>query len=253
MRSATLTCLAALLFAGCYDSSFGTRPDGHVPLETSTIRDLRALYAGQTFPVTGEIVVAGRVTATDEGGNFYRSFCIEQDGAGMEIMAGTDHLHNDYPEGAHLSVRLKGFALGESRGVLQLGRMPAAGSGFATDYIGQRPALAGVIVRSNAALRPVEPTLLTIRELTPELCGTLIRIDALRYTPEDLTNGTWAGYKRFTNTGGEVVYTYVRTYAGFAAEEVPVGTCSLMGILQYDPAGDGRYMLKLRDESDCMH
>lgn len=253
MRSAILPCLAAMLLAGCYDSSFGTRTNGNTPVETSSIRDLRALYAGQTFPVTGEIVVAGRVTATDEGGNFYRSFCIEQDGAGMEIMAGVDRLHNDYPIGALLRVRLRGFALGESRGVLQLGRMPAAGSGFATDYIGQRPALAGVIVRSDAALEPVEPALLTIRELTPELCGTLVRIDAVRYTPEDLSNGTWAGYKRFTDTDGEVVYTYVRTYADFAAEEVPVGTCSLMGILQYDPAGDGRYMLKLRDESDCLH
>ncbi|WP_418991240.1 DUF5689 domain-containing protein [Alistipes sp.] len=253
MRLPLLPCLAALLLAGCYDSSFGTRTNGPVPLETSSIRELRARYAGQTFPVTGDIVVSGRVTATDEGGNFYRSFCIEQDGAGMEIMAGTDHLHNDYPEGALLSVRLRGFALGESRGVLQLGRMPAAGSGFATDYIGQRPALAGVIVRSDAPLQSVEPALRTIRGLRSELCGTLVRIDALRYTPEDLTNGTWAGYKRFTDAGGEAIYTYVRTYAGFAAKEVPVGTCSLTGILQYDPASNGRYILKLRDESDCLH
>lgn len=244
---------AALLLAGCYDSSFGTRTNGSRPLETTTIRELRRLFVGQTFPVTGDIVVSGRVTATDRGGNFYRSFCIEQDGAGLEIMAGADHLHNDYPEGALLTVRLKGFALGESRGVLQLGRMPGPGSGFETDYIGQRPALAKVIARSDATIEPLEPALRTLGELTPEQCGTLVRIDAVRYTPGDLTAGTWAGYKRFTDAGGAAIYTYVRTYADFAADEVPVGTCSLRGILQYDPAGEGRYILKLRDESDCLH
>lgn len=41
---------------------------------------------------------------------------------------------------------------------------------------------------------------------------------------------------------------------GFAGEEVPAGkSCSLTGILQYDDAGKGRYLLKLRDENDCMY
>ena len=47
------------------------------------------------------------------------------------------------------------------------------------------------------------------------------------------------------------VYTYVRPYARFADADVPAGTVSLTGILQYDAAGDGRYILKPRDESDC--
>lgn len=65
---------------------------------------------------------------------------------------------------------------------------------------------------------------------------------------------TWAGYKRFTDAGGAEIYTYVRNYAGFAGEEVPAGkSCSLTGILQYDDAGKGRYLLKLRDENDCMY
>ena len=72
-------------------------------------------------------------------------------------------------------------------------------------------------------------------------------------TPEDLSAATWAGYKRFTDADGNAVYTYVRRYARFADAEVPAGTVSLTGILQYDAAGDGRYILKLRDENDCTH
>ena len=56
-----------------------------------------------------------------------------------------------------------------------------------------------------------------------------------------------------TDADGNAVYTYVRRYARFADAEVPAGTVSLTGILQYDAAGDGRYILKLRDENDCTH
>lgn len=166
-------------------------------------------------------------------------------------MAGIDHLHNDFPEGCHVTLRLRGLALGESHGVLQAGRMPAAGSGFATDYIGSKAALDAAVTRNGEALEPIAPTLLSPGELTPERCGTLVRIGALGYTPEDLTPGTWAGYKRFTDDTGAAVYTYVRSYARFADDEVPVGRCTLTGILQYDATGEGRYILKLRDENDC--
>ena len=39
-----------------------------------------------------------------------------------------------------------------------------------------------------------------------------------------------------------------------AITPVPAGkSCSLTGILQYDDAGKGRYLLKLRNENDCMY
>ena len=97
------------------------------------------------------------------------------------------------------------------------------------------------------------PAPLAIPALTESRCGTLVRIAGVRYTPEDLSAATWAGYKRFTDADGNAVYTYVRRYARFADAEVPAGTVSLTGILQYDAAGDGRYILKLRDENDSTH
>ena len=234
MRRLALLCVA-LLAAGCYDSRFGERGDDSTPEPvTATIRQLREKFAGTTFPVTGDIVVSGRVTTSDYAENFYRTFCIEEDGAGIEVMAGIDHLHNDFPEGCHVTLRVT-----------------AAGSGFTTDYIGSKAALDAAVTRNGEALEPIAPTLLSPGELTPERCGTLVRIGALGYTPEDLTPGTWAGYKRFTDDTGAAVYTYVRSYARFADDEVPVGRCTLTGILQYDATGEGRYILKLRDENDC--
>ena len=243
--------VAALLLTGCYDSRFGEPDDdGEGKPATETIAALRDRYAGTPFTVTGDIVVTGRVASCDRAENFYRTLCICDAEAGLEVMAGIDHLHNDFPIGSRVTLSLRGLAVAESRGVLQAGRPPAAGSGYATNYIGSRAALGAVLVRSGEALAAPSPAPLAIPALTESRCGTLVRIDGVRYTPEDLSAATWVGYKRFTDADGNAVYTYVRRYARFADAEVPAGTVSLTGILQYDAAGDGRYILKLRDEND---
>ncbi|WP_333842503.1 DUF5689 domain-containing protein [Alistipes dispar] len=252
IRRATVLGALLSLTAGCCDSSFGEPNDGaQPPPRTETIAALRALYAGETFPVTGDITVEGTVTSSDRARNFYRSLCIEDGNAAIEVMAGIDQLHNDYPAGCRVTLRLEGLAVGESRGVLQAGRLPDPGSGYATDYIGSKPALDAALIRHGETLRELEPARLRIAELTPERCGTLVRIDRLIYRPEDLSGSTWSGYKRFADDEGAEIYTYVRTYARFADEEVPAGQVSLTGILQRDETGGGRYILKLRDETDC--
>ena len=249
-----LSIIAALLLAGCYDSRFGEPgDDGQEQVATETIAELRARYAGTPFTITSDIVVTGTVTSNDLTENFYRTLCIGDTEAGLEVMAGIDHLHNDFPTGCCVILHLRGLTVAESRGMLQVGRPPAAGSGYATDYLGSRAALSAVLVRKGETLLTPTPTPLTVPTLSKERCGTLVRIDGLHYTPEDLSPATWAGYKRFTDTDGNAVYTYVRPYARFADDEVPAETVSLTGILQYDATGDGRYILKLRDESDCMY
>lgn len=236
---------AAAAAAGCYDSRFGQPGAEQAPwTPTEHIAALRERYAGETFEVTGDIVVEGVVTSDDTRGNFYRSLCIEEQGAAIEIMTGTDHLHNDYPRGCRVVLRLRQLAVGESRGVLQAGRMPAPGSGYATDYIGSQAALDRILARCGGEVKEPEPTLRTIGGLEPRMCGTLVRIEGLRYEPEELTPSQWAGYKRFTDAEGREI----RTYADFAEGEVPVGAVALTGILQLDGK---EYILKLRDENDC--
>ena len=95
IRRATVLGALLSLAAGCCDSSFGEPDDGaQPPPRTETIAALRALYAGETFPVTGDITVEGTVTSSDRARNFYRSLCIEDGNAAIEVMAGIDQLHN---------------------------------------------------------------------------------------------------------------------------------------------------------------
>ena len=159
--------VAALLLTGCYDSRFGEPDDdGEGKPATETIAALRDRYAGTPFTVTGDIVVTGRVASCDRAENFYRTLCICDAEAGLEVMAGIDHLHNGFPIGSRVTLSLRGLAIAESRGVLQAGRPPAAGSGYATDYIGSRAALGSVLVRSGEALAAPSPAPLAIPALT---------------------------------------------------------------------------------------
>lgn len=251
---AATACAAFALLVACHDGPFDEpAPDDDSLPATTTIADVRRLVGDASLTVTGDIAVSGTVTTSDRRYNFYHTLCIESDGAGMEVMAGVDRLHVDYPVGCRVTLLLKGLTLGSYRGVLQAGAKPDVGSYYPTGYLASPAALAARLVRSGEILRPVSPNCLTIGALNPELCGTLVRIDGLRFEPEAAAETTWAGTRKFCDASGAAVYTYVRTGADFADEEIPSGECSLVGILQYEDRSGGRYLLKLRDENDCLH
>ena len=252
---ATVILLAAGT-TGCYDRAAApsTEPAAPPPA-TTTIGELHRLFTGETFVVESDVVVRGRVTSSDRAGNFYRTLVLEADGTAVEVMAGIDGLHNIYPEGCEVTVRLQGLALGQSYGVLQIGREPAPGSGYPTDYIGSRAALDQHLVRGDRK-QILAPQLRTIDELTPGMAGCLIRVDGLHYTPEEPDEpATWSGYKRFSDDKGGEIETYTRLYADFADAAIPSGEAVLVGILQCTTQTDGsiRYILKMRDETDCWY
>lgn len=240
--------LAAALPTACYDSRFPMPGPPHdPPAATTTLAHLRTVYAGTPFTVTGEVVVRGVVTTDDRAGNFYRSFCIEDDGAALEVMAGEERLYLDYPAGSRVTVRLRGLTLGESRGVLQAGTAALPGSGYPTGYIASRPALDAVLFRDDGTPAPVRATPQTPGRLSPALCGTLVRIEGLRYAPDRPGPSSWGEGPELKTAQEEAVRIFVRRYADFADEAIPSGWLAVTGILQKD--GNG-YLLKPRSRQD---
>lgn len=246
-------CLALSLAAGCYDRFDTPQPDGErLPVPNTTIATLRAYYAGTSFVVTNDLVIGGTVTADDRSGNFYRTIMVEADGAAVELLAGVDDLHRFAPVGTQVRINLKGLAIDESRGVLRIGAPSADGK--TAEQIGSRPALDRSLFRSDDAAEVVAETR-TLRELLPACCGRLIRVKGVRFAPEGIEERTWAGYKRFVDAEGSVVWSYTRLYADFAGHVVPSVETALTGILQYGYTGEGEpcYIIKMRDETDCSY
>lgn len=251
--------LASLLLTGCYDSSFSEQaPHTPPPAVNYTLSQLKNELVGEEMFIRGDVVVRGRVTTCDRSENFYRTLFIQDEGASLEVMAGLNHLHNSYPEGTTLTLRLQGLKLCKSRGTLQVGRPPLAGSGYRVDYLASAPAsLDKILFRPTSPPEKIAPVSLSVAELHEGLCGTLVRVSGVHFSPlppseGEQTDRTWVGNKRFEDAEGRCIYTFVRRYARFARQEIPDGECSLTGILQYDNIeGVTCFSIKPRDEYDC--
>ena len=256
MRHLTRLLPAVILLLGaaaCHDGPFGEpAADEPIPPATCSLPDLRGRTVAEGAPttVTGDWVVSGIVTATDRRLAFSRSLCIESDGAALQLLAGLDRLWVDYPPGCRVTVRLQGLTIGLYRGVLQAGAAAAPGSYYPTGYLASPAAVAAHLFRANDPLQPPAPTVRRIRDLSPELGGTLVRIEGLERLPDETEYApVWSGTHAFSDAAGDIVYTYVRSRALFADDPIPAGRCSLTGILLCE---NGRYLIQLRDENDCL-
>ncbi|MCM1301854.1 MAG: DUF5689 domain-containing protein [Alistipes senegalensis] len=263
---ATVAGAAVAFLTACHDGPFDPPPPADNPLPaTTTIADVRRLLDGNAVTVTNDIAVCGTVTTSDSRYNFYRSLCIESDGAALEFLAGVDRLHVDYPVGCRVTVLLRGLTIGTYRGVLQVGAKSDTGSYYPTTYLASPAAVAAHLVRWDETLQPVEPTSLRIGDLTSSRCGMLVRIDGLHFVPDTESDAadpaspetdpslaaTWAGTHRFCDASGAAIYSYVRSNADFADTAIPSGEGSLVGILQSEGSGtSARFLIKLRDEND---
>lgn len=185
--------LFALLAAGCYDDAGVPAPKNDpLPEANLSLPDLSARCGDTPVRIVQDIVVAGRVTTSDEAGNFFRSVVLQEDGTGVELMAGLDDLFRVYPPGCRIAVRLQGLAMCRRFGVVQIGTMPAAGD-YAVEAIGVRALLDRYVACETVdVLRPV-PRIVAFDELAPDMCGCLVQIEDLTPLPSEEDPTDWNG------------------------------------------------------------
>lgn len=261
VRNHILTICAAVLLCGCYNYTLSSEAEGLDLKPNMTIAALRDMWRGETFEVAEPMVVSGVVTSSDKAGNFYQTFTIEDSTGAAEIRAGMRDLHNPYPVGCRLCVRLEGCAVGVECGVLQIGLMPESYSRYAVDYFYSKVLLDYHIVRSGEVVEVV-PTTLGVGDLTIARCGSLVRVKGLRLVVDEVEEAeadvfvpqVWSGYRAFADADGNRLYLHTSDYADFAAKEVPTIPCDVTGILQRESVvgvEDECFVLKMRSEDDC--
>ncbi len=157
----------------------------------STIADLRAYYADNEVIIGRDVVVEGRVVSSDEAGNFYNTFFIDDGTGGIEIMAGMRWLSATYHPGQRVVVRARGLATGWRDGAMQLGRPPEPGNRFPTGYF-LTPAEIEKYVTAELDFASVAPLETTLDALQRAFCGRLVRIGGLVADPLLPENSTWA-------------------------------------------------------------
>ncbi len=225
-----------------------------------TLGNFVARANGVPRVVADDIVVAGRVVSSDRAGNFFNTFFLDDGTGAVEIMAGMYDLDAAYHPGQLVVVRAQGLAVGFRDGVMQLGRVPESWSGYDTDYF-SHPAVIEKHVSALRDVREVEPLDVILGELTPQLCGRLVRISGLSLD-QTQESSTWAittpepenGYIKFRTTPSDSIVVVTSGYARFASSPVPhpANEVALTGVLLHGK-GDGsreHFMLKLRDLND---
>ena len=132
------------VFTGKY-----SEPEAYEPVtmtRTHTIAELAAMYnTGNPMEITENVVIEGKVSTSDQAGNFYRSFYIQDETGGIEIKMGKTGLYNDYKPGQTVYVNCTGLWLGMygyrdrynnnyGNGMVQIGYEDPTGE-YETSYI----------------------------------------------------------------------------------------------------------------------
>lgn len=233
---------------------------GSVPVTTMDIATLRTFYQDDPVWVVGQrsVVVSGYVTTSDQSGNFYRSFFIEDETGAVEIRAGLYDLYATYRLGQQVTVVVDSLTLGMTNGVLQLGLASAV---YETDYMNHRVVVDKHLFR-NERFEEVIPRPVKAGKLKEEWLGTLVRFEGVHL--DGAVDTTWAlpasltssgvpqsAYLKFRDEKSDSIYVATSGYASFAGETVPTGTVSLTGILMQGKVnGKSVYQLKMRDLQD---
>lgn len=181
-----------------YDAPAHFKPQTLTP--THTIAQLASLYkTDKPFVVKENIIIGGRVSTTDQPGNFYKSFYIQDDTGGMEIKVGRNGLYNDYKPGQwvyvccqDLTVGMYGYKSGNygGQGMVQVGFSDPSGS-YETSYLEAPLLIDAHLVRGETG-PALEPVVITERDLpskndtqaTNKYIGRLVTIKGLRYAKE---------------------------------------------------------------------
>ncbi len=265
-----LLLLLCPLFVGCYDT-FDDPSDGDDILDLSyniTLEMLhKVLSADGYVDIKSDMRIRGNVTAHDKGGNFYKSFMIEEDGYGVEILEGLTDSYVRHQMGAEIFVSLEGLRVTRSRGVMQIGVATYQGSTYDIDYMGHEY-LVDQHIANSGKVEQVTPRVVTLDELTgaegadfvEKMCGSLVRVDGLTYYSDDSDDdGLWGGYSSFVDASGSsdvVLWCYTNSYSNFSMVEIPSGEISLVGIMQSDQISGStvsKPLLKMRDLDDCIY
>ena len=129
------------VFTGKYPEPEQKEPE--VMTATHTIAELAGMYKLlKPWKIDQNIVIAGQVSTSDQPGNFYKTFYIQDETGGMEIKVGRNGLYNEYKPGQTVYIKCEGLTLGMygyksnyGNGMVQLGYEKNPNDKYETSYM----------------------------------------------------------------------------------------------------------------------
>lgn len=168
------------VFTGEYDKPQPQEPVVMTP--NITIADITSYYTkGKPYTFVENLIIGGQISTTDQPGNFYKSFYIQDETAGIELKLGLTGLYNDYKLGQWIYVKCKGLVVGDYEGSRQLGYEDITGD-YETAYMEVKLIIENHIFK-GALDEPLQPEVISEADLTTdEHMGKYVTINGLSYT-----------------------------------------------------------------------
>ncbi len=249
---------AALLFFSCVDEDYGIPSlddTENIDIPTNQLTTFKSLYEryeqavkkGNLIAVIDEdLYIEGYVISSDQAGNFFEELIIQNKtdasnpdndprlGLKLEINVGS--LSDTYEFGRKVYVKLKGLTIGESHGVLSIGR----GEDSRIEQI-QDFEYRNIVLRTSEVATMV-PKASSLIHLTEADENTLIQLDNMQINRFDLAR-TYAGESIDKFDGlrilescesGVSILMQTSTFSDFKSLPVPQEKGSVQGILSRD-------------------
>lgn len=206
------------------------------------------------------IIIAGRVISSDETGNIYKSLVIQDETAALAMSINDNSLSESYKVGQEIVIDLTEMFIGKYNGLQQLGQPQVYGDGYEVTFMTPEFFQSHAQVNGLPEMAKVDTTLTTIADIralsTPEELqqwqSRLIRLDGVRWEDGGLAPYSESGSstsRTIVDSEGNTIIARNSNYATFAAETLPSGTGSIVGILSYYGTN---WQLLLRDTTDCI-
>ena len=196
-RIYTVILAAAALFAGCEEFQpvfTGKYPD---PQEQqiytdddfgkfTPIAEVKQMYVdngNKPYDITKHCVIKGQIVTSDQTGNVYKSFYIQDETGGIEIKIGKNGLYNDYKLGQWVYVDCTDLTVGSYEGMIQIGYKDETGE-YETAYFEHSAIIDNHVFKGRMATEEelVKPVTIAGNEVYNEkYLGTLVTIEGCKY------------------------------------------------------------------------
>jgi len=249
------------------DISF-VEPD--IPLDKiTTFKTIKSLYeqavnsgnAIAQIDAASELYIEGYVVSSDKSGNFFEELMIQNkiDDSnpdndprfGFQLAINVSSLSDTYQFGQKVYVKMAGLTIGESSGIIVIGK----GDGAGVEQI-QPSEYKNIVLRSSEVVQ-IQPKVSTIANLTAMDYNTLIQLENMQLNRFEL-GATFAsesideydGIRTLVSCDtGVSIRMQTSTFSDFKSLIIPQGQGSITGIFGRD-YGDDFNVLVVNNSSD---
>jgi hypothetical protein len=184
------------------------------------------------------------IIANDISGNIYRQIYIADETGGINIGIDQNSIYASNRVGQEVFIKLKGLASVIYGGELQIGYRGTYANRIPWEIYREHLFFNGFPDATS-----VRPRVVTIPQITDNMVNTLVELRNVSFVNAggNFTTGNATTEEMIIDSGGNTIAVRTSSYCDFAADRLPYGQLTLVGILgRYN----GSWQFTLRDKND---